>query len=336
MSEHEPPTLTLTAQFSQVAGVAANLATALYYTRTLHQDQVLKTLGDQERRHVGGGPARRRVEQDLERAGGRERDIDQAAAWLRGLPSDVVRLIRDDPAWPALAVRLHDVARTGHDPAEVLAHVAKVRGLGDAESIAQVLHWRLGRWVDGDERFRAGTPDGAAPTEPAADQTDGQEPTRTSTATATTVVVRRTDAAAGDGKDDVVDAELVDADPAPDQAAAAAWTGQARTEDSLADHARLDAAEATTRPDAAATPRVDEHQQGLHDAAGNLTNAATATGHAASDRSAAVTATRAALAKARAAFSPRQAARRASRGTPTVSTASGALRRVGRRRGASR
>ncbi|MET9206804.1 mobilization protein [Streptomyces bacillaris] len=56
------------------------------------------------------------------------------------------RAILADPAWPALRTRLVAVAETGEDPAEVLAAVAARRELGSADSVAEVLTWRLYGW----------------------------------------------------------------------------------------------------------------------------------------------------------------------------------------------
>ncbi|WP_331720624.1 relaxase/mobilization nuclease domain-containing protein (plasmid) [Streptomyces sp. NBC_00161] len=51
-----------------------------------------------------------------------------------------------DSAWPALRTRLAEVERAGEDPANVLATVAARRELSSAESIAEVLTWRLDGW----------------------------------------------------------------------------------------------------------------------------------------------------------------------------------------------
>jgi hypothetical protein len=51
-----------------------------------------------------------------------------------------------DPAWPALRARLVEVEEAGEDPGEVLAAVAARRELGSADSVAEVLVWRLYGW----------------------------------------------------------------------------------------------------------------------------------------------------------------------------------------------
>ncbi|WP_052433041.1 relaxase/mobilization nuclease domain-containing protein [Streptacidiphilus carbonis] len=51
-----------------------------------------------------------------------------------------------DSAWPALRTRLADIEKTGEDPAEILAAVASIRELDSADSVAEVLTWRLYGW----------------------------------------------------------------------------------------------------------------------------------------------------------------------------------------------
>ncbi|MEU6965096.1 relaxase/mobilization nuclease domain-containing protein [Streptomyces chrestomyceticus] len=51
-----------------------------------------------------------------------------------------------DVAWPALRSRLAAVERAGEDPVEVLAAVAARRDLASAQSVAEVLSWRLDGW----------------------------------------------------------------------------------------------------------------------------------------------------------------------------------------------
>ncbi|MFB9464430.1 relaxase/mobilization nuclease domain-containing protein [Streptomyces cinereospinus] len=56
------------------------------------------------------------------------------------------RAVLVDPAWPALRTRLAAVEKAGDDPAEVLAAVAARRELTSADSVAEVLTWRLDGW----------------------------------------------------------------------------------------------------------------------------------------------------------------------------------------------
>ncbi|MFI9214325.1 relaxase/mobilization nuclease domain-containing protein [Streptomyces sp. NPDC053253] len=72
------------------------------------------------------------------------------------------RVILADPAWPALRKELIEVERAGEDPSEVLATVAARRELDSAESIAEVLSWRLAGW----RKQRGSTADASAGTRP--------------------------------------------------------------------------------------------------------------------------------------------------------------------------
>lgn len=56
------------------------------------------------------------------------------------------RAVLADPAWPALRTRLAAVEGAGEDPVDVLAAVAARRELGSADSVAEVLTWRLDGW----------------------------------------------------------------------------------------------------------------------------------------------------------------------------------------------
>ncbi|WP_344336109.1 relaxase/mobilization nuclease domain-containing protein, partial [Streptomyces globosus] len=53
------------------------------------------------------------------------------------------RAILTDPAWPSLRARLVEVEQAGDDCADVLVTVARRRELSSAESVAEVLTWRL-------------------------------------------------------------------------------------------------------------------------------------------------------------------------------------------------
>ncbi|WP_146075745.1 relaxase/mobilization nuclease domain-containing protein [Streptomyces sp. Ru62] len=54
--------------------------------------------------------------------------------------------IMADSAWPALRARLAEVEKAGDDPADALAAVAAQRELNSADSVAEVLVWRLDGW----------------------------------------------------------------------------------------------------------------------------------------------------------------------------------------------
>lgn len=59
---------------------------------------------------------------------------------------DHAREILADPAWPALRARLVEVEKAGDDPGDVLATVAARRDVNSADSITEVLVWRLDGW----------------------------------------------------------------------------------------------------------------------------------------------------------------------------------------------
>ncbi len=67
--------------------------------------------------------------------------------------------LQADPAWPQVVRRLHDAEASGWDPVRLLATVAASRELGSAESIAEVLAWRIdGHLADGEAPPRNGQP----------------------------------------------------------------------------------------------------------------------------------------------------------------------------------
>ncbi|WP_380169792.1 MobF family relaxase [Jannaschia sp. R86511] len=77
-------------------------------------------------------------------------DVDQRlglrAAALAGLGADDGQRVLADPAWPALAAAVaerHAGDPTGPDPAQLLRAAAAQRETGTADSLAQVLTWRL-------------------------------------------------------------------------------------------------------------------------------------------------------------------------------------------------
>ncbi|GGO98318.1 relaxase/mobilization nuclease domain-containing protein [Wenjunlia tyrosinilytica] len=71
------------------------------------------------------------------------------------------RTVLADPAWPALRTRLVAVEKAGEDPADVLAAVAARREMTSADSVAEVLTWRLDGWQR--QRSSAATASGKNP-----------------------------------------------------------------------------------------------------------------------------------------------------------------------------
>ncbi|ELS55814.1 relaxase/mobilization nuclease domain-containing protein [Streptomyces viridochromogenes] len=71
----------------------------------------------------------------------------QTASLRRAVP-ELAEQVLAEPGWYALAATLADVERAGHDPAALLAEAAERRELDTAESISDVLVWRLRRMAD--------------------------------------------------------------------------------------------------------------------------------------------------------------------------------------------
>ncbi|WP_316528098.1 mobilization protein [Kitasatospora brasiliensis] len=92
-------------------------------------------------------------------SGGREPN----AALVRQTIPEHAAAVLADPAWPALHERLAGVGGRGDDPARVLAHVAAGRELGSANSVAEVLCWRLDGWLRARGRPRPAPPAGPVP-----------------------------------------------------------------------------------------------------------------------------------------------------------------------------
>ncbi|XUL89218.1 relaxase/mobilization nuclease domain-containing protein [Streptomyces galilaeus] len=70
------------------------------------------------------------------------------AAHLQAAVPELAEQILAEPGWHALAVTLADTESAGHDPAALLAEAAGRRELGTADSISDVLVWRLRRMAD--------------------------------------------------------------------------------------------------------------------------------------------------------------------------------------------
>ncbi|MFH8350133.1 relaxase/mobilization nuclease domain-containing protein [Streptomyces sp. NPDC018045] len=68
----------------------------------------------------------------------------QTAALREAVPALAERVL-SEPGWYALAATLADAETAGHDPAALLAHAAGRRELDTADSVSDVLVWRLRR-----------------------------------------------------------------------------------------------------------------------------------------------------------------------------------------------
>ncbi|MFF6857205.1 relaxase/mobilization nuclease domain-containing protein [Streptomyces bacillaris] len=69
----------------------------------------------------------------------------QHAALLQHVLPELAERIRAEAGWTALAATLDDVRKASHDPAVLLADAARRRELDTADSISDVLVWRLRR-----------------------------------------------------------------------------------------------------------------------------------------------------------------------------------------------
>ncbi|PJN32206.1 mobilization protein [Streptomyces sp. CB02959] len=69
-------------------------------------------------------------------------------AYLRQSVPELAEQILAEPGWYALAATLADAESAGHDPAALLAEAAGRRELDTAESVSDVLVWRLRRMAD--------------------------------------------------------------------------------------------------------------------------------------------------------------------------------------------
>jgi hypothetical protein len=74
--------------------------------------------------------------------------LDRQTLVVREAMPDLVERVLAEPGWYALAVTLADAEAAGHDPAALLADAAGRRELGTAESVSDVLVWRLRRNAD--------------------------------------------------------------------------------------------------------------------------------------------------------------------------------------------
>lgn len=69
--------------------------------------------------------------------------VEAYAPIVREAIPELAERVLGEAAWPALAATLKQVQNAGLEPARVLAEVASQRGFGDADSVAEVLVWRL-------------------------------------------------------------------------------------------------------------------------------------------------------------------------------------------------
>ncbi|QNA72074.1 relaxase/mobilization nuclease domain-containing protein [Streptomyces sp. So13.3] len=71
--------------------------------------------------------------------------LQRQAVMLREALPELAEQVLAEHGWPALAATLTDAKAAGHGPAALLADAAQRRELGTAESVSEVLVWRLRR-----------------------------------------------------------------------------------------------------------------------------------------------------------------------------------------------
>ncbi|WP_244419085.1 relaxase/mobilization nuclease domain-containing protein [Streptomyces hygroscopicus] len=74
--------------------------------------------------------------------------VQRQTSVLRQALPELAEQILAEPGWYALAATLADAEAAGHDPASLLADAAERRELGTADSVADVLVWRLRQTAD--------------------------------------------------------------------------------------------------------------------------------------------------------------------------------------------
>lgn len=72
-------------------------------------------------------------------------ELQRHKVMLREALPELAEQILAEPGWYALAATLDDVATAGHDPVALLTDATQRRELGTAESVSDVLVWRLRR-----------------------------------------------------------------------------------------------------------------------------------------------------------------------------------------------
>lgn len=96
----------------------------------------------------GGGPMWART---ASQSAGPELTAHYEPAVRAALPHHASTIVTE-AAWPALAATLRTLENAGYTPADVLTQVSRARGFGDADSISEVLVWRVQRRMEQDAR----------------------------------------------------------------------------------------------------------------------------------------------------------------------------------------
>ncbi|MGW8699577.1 mobilization protein, partial [Streptomyces eurythermus] len=86
--------------------------------------------------------------------------LQRQTAMLRKAVPELAEQVLSEPGWYALAATITDAEVAGHDPAALLTAAAERRELDTAQSVSDVLVWRLRRTADlpADSSHTAGHP----------------------------------------------------------------------------------------------------------------------------------------------------------------------------------
>jgi hypothetical protein len=74
--------------------------------------------------------------------------LQRQTVLLREALPELAEQILAEPGWYALAATIAEAEAAGHDPAALLSDVAERRELGTADSVSDVLVWRIRRTAD--------------------------------------------------------------------------------------------------------------------------------------------------------------------------------------------
>jgi hypothetical protein len=74
--------------------------------------------------------------------------LQRQTVLLREVLPELAEQILAEPGWYALAATIAEAEAVGHDPAALLSDVAERRELGTANSVSDVLVWRMRRTAD--------------------------------------------------------------------------------------------------------------------------------------------------------------------------------------------
>ncbi|MEV8427096.1 relaxase/mobilization nuclease domain-containing protein [Streptomyces niveus] len=122
-------------------------AAAHWHARKNHAQQAAAARQSAEHLRTAYRAAARHPMAVLHRRGQRltQPRLQRQAAHLRAAVPELAGQILAEPGWPALAATLADAEAAGHQPATLLAEVTRRRELHTADSVSDVLVWRLRR-----------------------------------------------------------------------------------------------------------------------------------------------------------------------------------------------